>query len=282
MRTRLAIFASAVMPLALMAQQTVVLRDGTRFNGRMTSATQSSIMFRDDAGINHRFDVNNIDAIRFGGGSGPGAYNQPDRYNNAPYNSQSAPQYDARNGNNDYPAGRGYARREGNRMYLQSGTEISVRTNENINSSDTSDNRFYSAVVSRDVMDDHGQVVIPRGSDAQLIVRRLSNNTVALDLQSISVNGQRFNVDTAEVTEQGQAREGVGENRRTATYAGGGAVLGTLLGAIAGGGKGAAIGALAGGAAGVGAQVLTRGGQVKVPAETELSFRLDQPMNLHF
>jgi outer membrane lipoprotein SlyB len=61
---------------------------------------------------------------------------------------------------------------------------------------------------------------------------------------------------------------------------GGGAVLGTLLGAIAGGGKGAAIGAVAGAAAGGTAQVLTRGKEVRVPAETELTFRLEQSVRL--
>ncbi len=61
---------------------------------------------------------------------------------------------------------------------------------------------------------------------------------------------------------------------------GGGAALGTLLGAIAGGGKGAAIGAVAGGAAGGTAQVLTRGKQVRVPAETILSFQLEKPLHL--
>ena len=63
---------------------------------------------------------------------------------------------------------------------------------------------------------------------------------------------------------------GIGANRRTATMVGGGAALGTLLGAIAGGGKGAAIGAVAGAVAGGAAQVLTRGKEVNVPAETEL------------
>jgi outer membrane lipoprotein SlyB len=61
---------------------------------------------------------------------------------------------------------------------------------------------------------------------------------------------------------------------------GGGAVLGTLIGAVAGGGKGAAIGAVTGSAAGAGAQVLTRGKSVKVPAESKLSFKLDQPLSL--
>ena len=48
----------------------------------------------------------------------------------------------------------------------------------------------------------------------------------------------------------------------------------------AGGGKGAAIGAVAGAAAGGTAQVLTKGKEVKIPAETTLRFRIDQPLNL--
>jgi len=53
-----------------------------------------------------------------------------------------------------------------------------------------------------------------------------------------------------------------------------------LLGAIAGGGKGAAIGAVAGAAAGGTTQVLTRGKEVKVPAESTLRFKLDKPLRL--
>jgi len=75
-------------------------------------------------------------------------------------------------------------------------------------------------------------------------------------------------------------KEGVGKNKRTAKYVGGGALAGTLIGAIAGGGKGAAIGALAGGAAGAGAQQLTKGKQIKIPAETEMAFRLNQDLQL--
>jgi outer membrane lipoprotein SlyB len=92
------------------------------------------------------------------------------------------------------------------------------------------------------------------------------------------VNGIRYLVTTQDV--QRSSDSGLGANRRTATMVGGGAALGTLLGAIAGGGKGAAIGAVAGAAAGGTAQVLTRGKTVKVPAETELTFRLDQPLQL--
>jgi hypothetical protein len=49
---------------------------------------------------------------------------------------------------------------------------------------------------------------------------------------------------------------------------------------MAGGGKGAAIGAAIGAAGGAGTQVLTRGKQINVPAESVLTFKLDQPIVL--
>jgi outer membrane lipoprotein SlyB len=97
----------------------------------------------------------------------------------------------------------------------------------------------------------------------------------------VSVNGQRYALNTQDITQTGNARRGLGANQRTGTYVGGGAVLGTLLGAIAGGGRGAAIGALAGAAAGAGTEVLTKGSEVRVPAETVLNFQLDQPVYLY-
>jgi hypothetical protein len=84
-----------------------------------------------------------------------------------------------------------------------------------------------------------------------------SNAEIALDLQSIKVGNRRYLVNTADSEQKAQG--GVGANKRTAEMVGGGAVLGTLIGAIAGGGKGAAIGAVAGAGAGAGTQVLTRG-----------------------
>jgi hypothetical protein len=51
------------------------------------------------------------------------------------------------------------------------------------------------------------------------------------------------------------------------------------LGALLGGGKGAAIGALVGGAGGAGAQVYT-GKKKEIPAETELNYKLAQPLQL--
>jgi hypothetical protein len=166
---------------------------------------------------------------------------------------------------------------------IPAGTDFAVRTNEEIKAKAASPGKTYSAVVEKDVTDSSGAVVVPKGSEAQLVVRSASSSKVGkdnltLDLNSVNVGGQRYMVSTGDVVRSG--KEGVGKNKRTAEYVGGGAVLGTLLGAIAGGGKGAAIGAIAGAAAGGGAQVLTKGGEVRVPAETVLTFRLDQPVRL--
>ena len=49
---------------------------------------------------------------------------------------------------------------------------------------------------------------------------------------------------------------------------------------IAGGGKGAAIGAGAGAGAGAVTQIATKGGAIKVPAETVLTFQLDKPVQI--
>jgi outer membrane lipoprotein SlyB len=61
---------------------------------------------------------------------------------------------------------------------------------------------------------------------------------------------------------------------------GGGAALGAIIGAIAGGGRGAAIGAVTGAAAGGAVQVMTKGPKVKIPSETRLTFILENAVRL--
>ena len=167
---------------------------------------------------------------------------------------------------------------------LPAGTAISVRTNEAVDSRNASEGQTYSAVIVDDVKGSSGEILIPKNSDAQLVIRKIATGgttgspELTLDLNSVTVNGRNYLVSTADVSKKGNS--GIGKNKRTAEMVGGGAALGTLLGAIAGGGKGAVIGAIAGAAAGGTAQVLTKGKEVKVPAETVLKFKLDQPITL--
>jgi hypothetical protein len=157
-----------------------------------------------------------------------------------------------------------------------------VRTDEDINATVNDVGHDYPATVSQDVLDANGNVAIPRGSRAMLtLVRGANENEVALDLRSVTANGRTYTVESnPESAGTTSGGTGLGANKRTGEYVGGGALAGTVIGAIAGGGKGALIGAIAGGAAGAGAQVLTKGHDVKVPAESQLTFRLNQDMRV--
>jgi hypothetical protein len=167
---------------------------------------------------------------------------------------------------------------------IPNGTELSLRTNEVIDSETSVVGQTFSALVAADVLDSSGAVVIPRNSDARLVIRSADGGSITrasellLDVDSLTIAGTTYVISTGDLQEQGG--QGVGVNRRTGIMVGGGAALGTLIGAIIGGGKGAAIGAAIGAGSGAGAQILTRGKQVKIPAETLLSFRLDQDLVL--
>ncbi len=287
----------AILPPVLSAAR-LTLRDGTVVYGQFVSGTSQSIIFQDDNGVRRRFDVNQLQGIDFGSVNAPvGRYNERDNYNRENYNRENPPAYPDERRNGDYyqqragayDNGNNSAYRNENSRYqndwtvLPPGTSLSVRTDQDINSQNAAEGRAFPASIVQDVRDTNGNVVIPRGSPATLVVRRvteggtLSSGNYILDLEAVRVNGRRYVVNTGDVR---QGETGIGNNRRTAEYVGGGAVLGTLLGAIAGGGKGAAIGAIAGAAAGGGVQILTKGHEIRVPAETVLQFRLEAPLHL--
>src|SRR5690349_3628971 len=115
---------------------------------------------------------------------------------------------------------------------VPAGTSITVRTNDAIDARSPSDSRIYTGVVDRDVMDTSGRVVIPRGSDAELILRDASKNEIVLDLESVNVNGRRYAVSTSDEAINGDStkKDGVGGNKRTAKYVGGGALIGSIIG----------------------------------------------------
>lgn len=168
---------------------------------------------------------------------------------------------------------------------IAAGTEISIRTNQTIDSKTAQAGQTVPAIVERDVNDASGAVEIPKGAEAQLVLRKVSGGGITggsglvLDLHSVTIGGQNYTVDTASIQRSNQ--RGIGRNRRTAEMTGGGAALGTLIGAVAGGGKGAILGAIFGAAAGGTAQVLTKGKETKIPAESVLTFRLNQPLQLN-
>lgn len=198
----------------------------------------------------------------------------------------SPPQNNYPQNNNSYPQNQNYPN-NGSGMTIPAGTNLSIRADQEIKAQDVSRGMTYQAEIAKDVMDPNGNLIIPRGTPAQLIVvdtnpNNNSNNSkdLALALNSVNVNGHNYMVQSNTVNGTSGRPGGIGANKRTGEYVGGGALAGAVIGAIAGGGKGAAIGAVLGGAGGAGAQVLTHGHQINVPAETVLNFKLDQPVYL--
>jgi len=263
--TRFGLFAAVLTCLAIGAfADTLVMKDGTRHAGTLVSATSRTVAFKEGTRI-HRYPRSSVQSVELG--SSPSSAGTVE--------SGGAPAV-SRNSSATTPSAR--------EVVIPTGTDISVRTNENIDSSNASVGQKFSGMIAEDVTDSSGGVAIPKGSNADLMIRNISTGGITsapeltVDLASVEVHGRRYVVNTADLKQSNG--QGIGANKRTAEMVGGGAALGTLIGAIAGQGKGAAIGAAAGAAAGAGTQILTRGKEVKVPAESVLKFKLDQPLRL--
>ena len=235
---------------AVATADTLVLRDGTRVEGTVVSFAARTITFRHADGVSRRYHTSQVAAVEF---------LSAERVNTRAVN----------NLNLEAPAG----------------TELVVRTVETIDSRNAGSDQAFSAIVERAVTNASGSAIIPERSSAQLVIRQVSQGgktgspEIVLDIQSISVEGRRYLISTKDLVVDSD--RGLGSNRRTAETVGGGAALGTIIGAIAGGGKGAAIGAVAGGAGGAGVQIMTKGHDARVPADTILRFRLDRVVVLH-
>jgi hypothetical protein len=166
------------------------------------------------------------------------------------------------------------------RYEIPSGTVLTVRMVDSVDSERDSVGQTYRASLDEPVMDSRGDTLVPRGAD--VVVKlvddkesgKLTGTTeLTLDLVSLRINGRDVEIDTVAITQESGSR-----TARSAKVVGGTAALGAIIGAIAGGGKGAAIGAASGAGAGTAVQVMTKGQRVRIPSETRLTFTLQQPV----
>jgi hypothetical protein len=127
---------------------------------------------------------------------------------------------------------------------LEPGMVIPVRTDETIDVERT-DQRIYPGRVDQDVRGENGALAIPRGSHVELIVRVRPDNDLVLDLESVTVNGQRYALS---------ARPDHIESRPDNS------IVGAIVGAV------------------TGAQM--QGRAVRVQRDTVIGFRLQQPLTM--
>lgn len=299
-RALLWLVVCSLCPIAL--ADTVVLRDGTSYSGQYLAGASKQVNFTDKQGIKYQFPLRDVQTLVFTASSDTVTLRDGKTYAGSYAGANMISFEDGQGIHYQFPltdveslilsasstapraaeATKPVKRGEG--KVIQVGTQISVRTNERIDSKSTKVGQLYSAEITEDVPDSAGGIAIPRGSAAQLLIRNVSTGgavhspELVLDLDSVTVGGKRYRVATSDVDENN--KKGVGVNRRTGEMVGGGTGLGALVGALFGGGKGAAIGAVTGAGGGLATQLFTRGKEVKVPAETLMVFRLEKTLVL--
>jgi len=261
---------------------TVMLKDGSKFTGEVTKTNVAEITLKAPGGETRTYPMGQVAGVQYAPVSGPPAVGvTSDTRKPGQASGASAP--------GPLPALTPTAPAAPPLVdevrTIPAGATIRIRNNEAINSETATAGQLFSGVVAEEVKDRDGQVAIPKGSDVALVVRSAEDqgklqgrSELVLDVASVTVGGRKYLMQTGDLVQRG--KEGVGTNKRTAIYTGGGSALGGIIGAIAGGGKGAAIGALSGAGAGTAAQAVTRGKAVRVPSETVLTFRLEAPVQI--
>lgn len=259
-------------------QATVVMRDGTRMTGSVVASSPSEITIAGDDGKSQTIPMKQVRRVDYSDAPAAASGSAPPAAPGVPSPAES----DAVHEDHYHPAKAAIRTKT---YTVGVGTEISVRAEETIDSAVATQGQTYAAEVTRDILDADGAVVVPHGSNAQIVIKSASKggrirgaSDLVLDLASVSVDGQLYSLSTEDLGQRG--REGIGKNRRTAEFSGGGAAIGAIIGAIAGGGKGAAIGAGSGAGAGALTQILTKGGSIRVPVESVLTFKLDAPLRV--
>jgi hypothetical protein len=158
-------------------------------------------------------------------------------------------------------------------LEIPSGTSIRVRMIDNLSSEkaqvgDTFRGTLDEAIqVNGRELYPKGADVIGRVTDVHATGRLSEPGELDLVLNTVSSGTVAASINVEPLVVKGESHA-----KSNATKIGGGAALGAVIGAIAGGGKGAAIGTLAGGAAGTGAAAATGKKPAIVDSEAVLTF----------
>jgi hypothetical protein len=222
----------------ILSADTLTLLNGSIVKGALIAADNRTVRFAAGNQVKS-YALTEVDSIRFSAGDmiGEAAAPRPNSYRSA----LPSPAADT------------------SPLEIPAGIAIVVRMIDTADSTRDPLGRTYRLSVDQPVSA-AGRVVIPRGADAIAVLvdtqqsGKLSGKTVlALNLQSLVVNGRSYDVNSSTLTDASSSR--------------------TVR-------SGKVIGAASGAAVGAGAQILTSGQRVRIPSETRLTFRLDSALTL--
>ncbi len=166
-------------------------------------------------------------------------------------------------------------------LVLPRGTRLQVRLNQTINVKHVETGDRFTGTLAEPVLEGN-TVAVPSGSAAtgEILLahkrgRFKGKSVLALTLTRLEVNGATYRIDTSNLD-----RTKKGKGKRSAAFIGGGAGMGMLIGGLATGGVGLLVGGLAGGGAGALGAAFTGNGDLSIPAESVVTFRLQDALTL--
>jgi hypothetical protein len=166
-------------------------------------------------------------------------------------------------------------------LTLPRGTRLQVRLNQTIDVKHVESGDRFSGTLTESIMQGN-TVAVPAGSPVAgevLVAHRRGvfkgRSALALTLTRLDVNGTPYRIDTSSL-----ARTKKGKGKRSAAFIGGGAGMGMLIGGVATGGVGLLVGGLAGGGAGALGAAFTGNRDLSIPAESVVTFRLQDGLTL--
>ncbi len=183
------------------------------------------------------------------------------------------------------------------RLYqVDRGTTVRVRMNGTINSKTARIGDRFTATVTEPVYSNTGVVVIPVGStvtgrvDSVKAAKKggdpgqISDSFVSVRMPNGStraINGSLTDLNTKQAKSDNEGTAS-GDDRKNdkLIFIGGGAGGGAILGGLIGGGKGALIGGILGGLGGLAGERLTKGEDAEVRSGTEFGISLNQAISM--
>jgi hypothetical protein len=152
-----------------------------------------------------------------------------------------------------------------------SGTHVTVRVNNSLNSGTAHKEEGWSGTLTRDVMA-NGKRLAKAGDPVKGKVTYVKpsgrlHNPGQISIRLTSINGDP--VYSSRISKTGK-----GHTKSNVAKIGGGTAGGALIGGLVGGGKGAAIGAAAGAGAGTAGAAATGKREAVIPAESVFTFTL--------
>ena len=205
------------------------------------------------------------------------------------YDGEEPPQRGAQPDDQQYPR-RGEAPTEQRQpsgpppslLTIPAGTVVIMRTNEGLSTDRNQIGDQFTGVLEQPIVVNgwvvarRGQTVIGQVKAVKKAGRIKGTSQLGVELTDLTlVNGEQAPI----LTELWRGSGGTSHGADAATI-GGTTAFGAIIGSAADWGTGAAIGAGAGAVAGIGAVLLTRGRPTVVPPESQLAFRLVDPVKI--